>query len=121
MLKTIAAPAPELDNFLEGLELPLNHPQQRHVCQIADGLMTTQGSKTLSAPYPTWWATPVRNQQLTPFAKPPGKRMTFVFRSASIWSRWLLNLQTPQRGHSASLLCVHRSLPERSRGADLVS
>jgi len=51
MLKTIAAPAPELVNFLEGLELPLNHPQQRHVCQIADGLITTQGSKTLSALY----------------------------------------------------------------------
>ena len=51
MLKTIAAPAPELVNFLEGLELPLNHPQQCHVCQIVDGLITTQGSKTLSALY----------------------------------------------------------------------
>ena len=51
ILKTIAAPAPELVNFLEGLELPLNHPQQRHFCQIADGLITTQGSKTLSALY----------------------------------------------------------------------
>ena len=49
MLKTIAGPAAEVVNFLEGLGLPLNHPQQRHIRQIANGLITTQGSKSLSA------------------------------------------------------------------------
>jgi hypothetical protein len=51
MLKTIAAVSPELIQFVEALELPLNSPQHRHVTQITDGLVTTQGSKTLSALY----------------------------------------------------------------------
>lgn len=51
MLKTIAEPSPELVRFVEVLHLPLSAPQQRHVTQVADGLITTQGSKTLSALY----------------------------------------------------------------------
>lgn len=51
MLKAIAAISPELTQFVEALNLPLSGPQHRHVTQIADGLITTQGSKTLSALY----------------------------------------------------------------------
>jgi hypothetical protein len=51
MLKTIAAVSPELARFVEALNQPLNTSQHRHVTQIADGLITTQGSKTLSALY----------------------------------------------------------------------
>ena len=51
MLKTIAQPAPDLASFIEALNLPLSRPQQRHVTQIADSLVTTEGNKTLSAMY----------------------------------------------------------------------
>lgn len=51
MLKTIATVSPELTAFVETLKLPLNVAQHRHITQIADGLITTQGSKTLSALY----------------------------------------------------------------------
>lgn len=51
MLKTIAEPSPELTAFIDALNLPLSQPQYRHVLQVADGLITTQGSKTLSALY----------------------------------------------------------------------
>lgn len=51
MLKTIAEPSPELAQFIQALNLPLNVAQHRHIMQIADGLITTQGSKTLSSLY----------------------------------------------------------------------
>jgi hypothetical protein len=51
MLKTIAATSPELIHFVDALNLSLSTPQHRHVTQIADGLITTQGNKTLSALY----------------------------------------------------------------------
>ena len=51
MLKTIAAISPELAQFVAALKLPLNAAQHQHVSQIADGLVTTEGSKTLSALY----------------------------------------------------------------------
>jgi len=51
MLKSIAEVAPELLNFIETLELPLSRPQKQHVVQVADTLITTEGSKTLSALY----------------------------------------------------------------------
>jgi len=40
MLKSIAEVSPELTQFVEALELPLSVPQQRHVKQMADGLIT---------------------------------------------------------------------------------
>jgi hypothetical protein len=51
MLKQIAAVAPELTQFVEDLHLPLSQPQQRHVRQIADGLITIDGDKNLSNLY----------------------------------------------------------------------
>lgn len=51
MLKTIAEVAPELVNFIDNLNLSLSNPQKQHVAQVADALITTEGSKTLSALY----------------------------------------------------------------------
>jgi hypothetical protein len=51
MLKTIVHPSPDLANFLDALNLALSQPQQRHVMRVTDTLITTQGSKTLSALY----------------------------------------------------------------------
>jgi hypothetical protein len=51
MLKTIAEVSPVLLSFIEELELPLSRPQKRHIAQVADALITTEGSKTLSALY----------------------------------------------------------------------
>lgn len=51
MLKQIVEIAPELVMFVSLLQLPLSAPQLRHVLQIADALITAQGSKTLSALY----------------------------------------------------------------------
>ena len=51
MLKSIVEVAPELLSFIESLQLPLSRPQKQHVAQVADALITTEGSKTLSALY----------------------------------------------------------------------
>jgi len=51
MLKSIAEVSPELLNFIEILPLSLSKPQKQHVTQVADALITTEGSKTLSALY----------------------------------------------------------------------
>jgi hypothetical protein len=51
MLKTIADVSPQLAAFVLSLHLSLSRPQLRHVSQVADALITTEGSKTLSALY----------------------------------------------------------------------
>lgn len=51
MLKTIAEVSPVLLSFIDELDLPLSRPQKRHIAQVADALITTEGSKTLSALY----------------------------------------------------------------------
>ena len=51
MLKTIAEVSPALLGFIDDLDLPLSRPQKRHIAQVADALITTEGSKTLSALY----------------------------------------------------------------------
>ena len=51
MLKSIVEVAPELLSFIEALQLSLTRPQKQHVSQVADALITTEGSKTLSALY----------------------------------------------------------------------
>jgi hypothetical protein len=51
MLKSIAEVAPELSAFIDDLDLRLSQPQQRHIKQIADGLITIDGDKNLSNLY----------------------------------------------------------------------
>lgn len=51
MLKSIADVSPDLLQFVEDLNLPLSSPQQQHVKQIADGLITIDGDKNLSNLY----------------------------------------------------------------------
>jgi hypothetical protein len=51
MLKTIAEVSAALLDFIDDLALPLSRPQKRHIAQVADALITTEGSKTLSALY----------------------------------------------------------------------
>ena len=51
MLKTIAEVSLNLIAFIDDLDLPLSKPQKRHIAQVADALITTEGSKTLSALY----------------------------------------------------------------------
>lgn len=51
MLKLIAESSAELLDFIENLDLPLSVPQKRHVLQIADALITTEGRKDLSNLY----------------------------------------------------------------------
>ncbi len=51
MLKSIAAVAPELSQVVDELNLRLSKPQQQHVKQIADGLITIEGDKNLSNIY----------------------------------------------------------------------
>jgi len=51
MLKLIAESSAELLDFIEGLDTPLSAPQKRHVLQIADALITTEGRKDLSNLY----------------------------------------------------------------------
>ena len=51
MLKSIAEVSPELVQFVQSLKLTLSQPQQRHVVQVADALIATEGDKNLSALY----------------------------------------------------------------------
>ena len=51
MLKSIAEVSAELLSFIEARQLSLSKPQKQHVAQVADALITTEGSKTLSALY----------------------------------------------------------------------
>ena len=51
MLKQIASVSAELNQFVDALDLPLSLPQQRHVRQIEDGLITVEGDKNLSNLY----------------------------------------------------------------------
>jgi hypothetical protein len=51
MLKTIAEVSPQLIAFVLALRLSLSRPQHQHVMQVADALITTEGSKTVSALY----------------------------------------------------------------------
>lgn len=51
MLKSIAQLSPELQAFIQSLDLPLNQAQEKHVTQVADALVATEGRKTLSALY----------------------------------------------------------------------
>lgn len=51
MLKSIAEVSPDLAQFVEDLNLRLSKPQQRHLKQIADGLITIDGDKNLSNLY----------------------------------------------------------------------
>jgi hypothetical protein len=51
MLKTIAGVSPHLLAFILSLHLSLSRPQQRHVIQVVDALITSEGSKTLSGLY----------------------------------------------------------------------
>jgi hypothetical protein len=51
VLKTITDLPPQLIALVLALRLSLSRPQLRHVSQVADALITAQGSKTLSALY----------------------------------------------------------------------
>ncbi len=89
MLKTIAEVSPVLLSFIEDLGLPLSRPQKRHIAQVADALITTEGSKTLSALY--------RNI----VGDPCPKAAADTFREAP----WTADdLRVPLRAHLAGLV-----------------
>ncbi|MDR7434566.1 MAG: transposase [Armatimonadota bacterium] len=49
MLPTILFTSPTMKSFLEELKLPLNRPQRRHLEEVVEGLLVTEGRKTLTA------------------------------------------------------------------------
>ena len=51
MLKAIARLSPDLVDFINSLDHLLNQPQAQHIARVADGLITTEGRKTLSGLY----------------------------------------------------------------------
>ncbi len=71
MLKSIARLSPDLVDFINSLDHPLNRPQSQHIARVADGLITTEGRKTLSDLY--------RATPLDPFLFFCG-RHPFIFR-----------------------------------------
>ncbi len=48
MLTRIVHPSPALVTFCEMLGLPLTEPQKRHLINLADGILVTEGKKTLA-------------------------------------------------------------------------
>ncbi len=48
MLTRIVHPSPALVTFCERLGLPLTEPQKRHLINLADGILVTEGKKTLA-------------------------------------------------------------------------
>jgi len=51
MLKPFANLSPQLITFVLALRLSQSRPQQRHVIQVADALITTEGGRTVSGLY----------------------------------------------------------------------
>lgn len=51
MLKQIVAPAPDLVQFTNALNLRLSTPQLQHIHRVADGLITVDGDKNLTNLY----------------------------------------------------------------------
>ncbi len=48
MLTRIVHPSPALVTFCEMLGLPLTEPQKQHLINLADGILVTEGKKTLA-------------------------------------------------------------------------
>ncbi len=48
MLTRIIHPSPKLVTFFEGLDLPLTEPQRRHLVNLSDAILVTEGKKTLA-------------------------------------------------------------------------
>lgn len=71
MLKQIVSVLPELNQFVDKLNLPLSMPQQRHVRQIADGLITVEGDKNLSNLYPHFVDNPCPKSAADTFREAP--------------------------------------------------
>ena len=98
MLKSIAEVAPELSAFVNDLDLRLSQPQQRHVKQIADGLITIEGDKSLSNLYRHFVGDPLLSSNIGTimpstcsgkFVSLPCSQLTFLKCLSS--SRVLLN------------------------------
>ena len=51
MLKSIAQPSPDLQAFIQSLNLPLDQAQEQHISQVAGAMVTIDGRKTLSGLY----------------------------------------------------------------------
>jgi hypothetical protein len=71
MLKTIAEVSPQLVAFILILRLSLSRPQLRHVTQVADTLITTEGTKTLSGLYRNIVANPCPKSAVDTFREAP--------------------------------------------------
>lgn len=71
MLKSIAEVSPDLSTFVDGLDLRLSQPQQRHVKQIADGLITIEGDKNLSNIYRHFVGAPCPKSAADTFREAP--------------------------------------------------
>ena len=48
MLTRIVHQSPDLVTFFENLELPLTEPQKQHLINLADGILVTEGKRTLA-------------------------------------------------------------------------
>ena len=48
MLTRIIHQSPQLVTFFESLGLPLTKPQKRHLINLTDGILVTEGKKTLA-------------------------------------------------------------------------
>ncbi len=95
MLKTIAEVSPVLLSFIDELDLPLSRPQKRHIAQVADALITTEGSKTLSALYRSI------------VGNPCPKAAADTFREAP-WTA--ADLRVPLRAHLAEITGLENHL-----------
>ena len=86
MLKSIAEVSAELLSFIEARQLSLSKPQKQHVAQVADALITTEGSKTLSALYRSIVADPCPKSAADTFREAPGQPMTSECLCVLTWS-----------------------------------
>ena len=71
MLKSIAEVSPDLVQFVQDLNLRLSRPQQQHVKQIVDGLITIDGDKNLSNLYRHFVANPCPKSAADTFREAP--------------------------------------------------
>lgn len=117
MLKAIVEVSPELLKFIASLKLSVSSPQKRHIAQVADALITTEGSKTLSALYRSIVGNPCPKAAADTFREAPWKADDIRIPLQARHVRLLLEMAEKAGLAKEVSLSVDDSPTERDQGS----
>jgi hypothetical protein len=115
MLKQIVSVSPELRQFVDELNLPLSVPQQRHVRQIADGLITVEGDKNLSNLYRHFVDNPCPKSAADTFREAPWQANDIRNSLQKHQVKKAIELAEAQGADKQILLSIDDSFTEKDR------